>query len=216
MASRHVTATAITLLALVPVRVAAQGGLEDAVTSPTTPEELALAYGIYVAVTLVVGAIVLTVSQAFVRAVEKRIDERPLNAGAVGLGVLVGSFVALVVANAVASLLVESGVPAVVGLVPAILAFAISVGVTVINTIGIIVVGSVLLHRVGSGGEPNPWLALVVGALVVQLLYLIPIVNVVVGICVLALATGGVISHWWHDRRNGRADAEQRTRSADH
>lgn len=215
MAHRRITVGAIVLLSLTPAPVTAQGGLRDAATSPTTLEELALAFGIYVAVTFVVGAIVLLLSQSFVRAVESRIDERPLNAGVIGLGVLVGSFVALVVANAVASLLVESGAPAVVGLVPAALAFAVSVAVTVVNTIGIIVVGSGLLDRVGSGGEPNPWLALVVGTLLVQLLYLVPLVNVVVGIAVLSLATGGVISHWWHDRRTDRTDAEHGARSVD-
>ncbi|QCW03084.1 hypothetical protein [Natrinema pallidum] len=187
--------------------------LETAVTNPTTPEELAFAFGLYVLGTIAIGAVVLAVSQSSVRRLEARIVERPVPTGVIGIGVLVGGGVALAVVTATASFLVAAGAPAPVGTGLEALALAFPIGLTVANTVGVIVFGSRLLRRVGRGPKPNLWLALAVGAITVNVLYLIPVVNVSIVVGLVAVATGAIAGQWWHDR--GEADSEPRERSAD-
>lgn len=212
---RRVLTAATPLSGLVPAAVTARRGLADAITTPTTLAEFALASGVYVALTLAVGAIVLAVSPSTVRTVEDRVDERPATAGAIGLGVLVGGVVVLAMVSAAATLLVEFGAPEILERVPFVAMVAASAAVTVANTIGIVAVGSILLRGVGSGTDPNGWLALVVGTVVVQLLYLVPLVNVGVALCLVALATGAILGQRWQDRGSGPADSEPRESAAD-
>ncbi|ELY84121.1 hypothetical protein [Natrinema altunense] len=189
--------------------------LENVVTNPATPEELALAFGLYVLGTIAIGAVVLAVSQSSVRRLETRIVERPVPTGVIGIGVLVGGGVAFAVVTATASYLVAAGVPASVGTGLEALALAFPIGLTVANTVGVIVLGSRLLRRVGRGPKPNLWLALAVGAITVNVLYLLPVVNVVTVIGLVAVATGAIAGQWWHDRRESQSDSTPRERSAD-
>lgn len=215
MIRRYTLAVAVTLLALVPTPAAAQGGLRDTVANPTTLEEIAIAFGSYIAVTLVVGAIVLTVGRSYVRTIDARLGDDPVSAGVIGLGVLVGGFVVLAATEAVVALLVDAGAPAVLEGAPTLLGIVASIGLTVINTIGMIVAGSILLRRLGDETAPNPWLALVVGALVVQVLYLVPLVNLVVAVSVVAFATGAIVGQWWQSRDAGPSESDPRERMAD-
>ncbi|MGQ3411188.1 hypothetical protein ACT4ML_02865 [Natrinema sp. LN54] len=215
-ASRHrISTAAIPLSGPVPAAVTARRDLADAVTNPATPTEFALAFGVYVGLTLAVGALVLAVSPSTVRAVEDRLDERPATAGVIGVGVVVGGVVLLATVSAATTLLVGFGAPEILERVPLVAMVAASAALTVANTIGIVAVGSFLLRGVGSGTDPNRWLALVVGTVVVQLLYLVPLVNVAVALCLVALATGAILGQWWQDRGSGSADSEPRESAAD-
>ncbi|WP_226480471.1 hypothetical protein [Natrinema amylolyticum] len=213
MTSGYALETATTLLTLVPASVAARSDLEDVVTNPATLEELALAVGLYVLATVVIGALVLAVSQSSVRRIETRIVEEPVTTGVIGIGVLVGGVVAFAVLTAAASLLVAIGAPEPVGTVLEALTVAFPIALTIANTVGVIVLGSRLLRWVGRG--PNPWLALVVGAIAVNVLYLIPVVNIVTVLGLVALATGAIAGQWWRDRGNESSDSTPRERSAD-
>lgn len=197
-------------LVFYPGTVSAQDVPRPVTGEPTTLGEFAVVFGVYALFTLVVGAILLAISTSSVRAIEGRLVADPLNAGAIGLGVLVGGFVALVVASAVTATLVGVGAPAIVGRAPIALTVALSAGLTVANTIGIITAGSVLLRRVGLSDDahPNPWLALVVGTITVQLLYLVPLVNLVVALVVVGLATGATVEYWWTDRDENGGEGE--------
>ncbi|MFD1563405.1 hypothetical protein ACFR99_07580 [Haloarchaeobius amylolyticus] len=215
MRTHYALAGAVALLALVPAPAAAQRGLRDTLANPTTPGELALAFGVYVAVTLVVGAIVLTVDRSSVRSIETRLRDDPVSAGVIGIGVLVGGFVAFAAMGAVVALLVDAGAPAILEGAPTVVGIGVSVGLTVVNTIGMIVAGLVVLRRLRDDPAPNPWLALVVGALVVQLLYLVPFLNLVVAIFVVALATGAIVGQWWQGRTAESSDSEPSQQTAD-
>ncbi|TMT87633.1 hypothetical protein E2L06_13975 [Haloterrigena sp. H1] len=212
---RYALAGAVALLALVPIPAAAQRGLRDTLANPTTPEDLALAFGVYVAVTLVIGATVLTVDRSYVRSIETRLRDDPVSAGVIGLGVLVGGFVAFAAMGAVVALLVDAGAPAALESVPTLVGIGVSVGLTVINTIGMIVAGLVVLRRLRDEPEPNPWLALVVGALVVQVLYLVPLLNLAVAVFVVALATGAIVGQWWQGRAGEPSESEPSQQTAD-
>ena len=205
---RYALAGAVALLAFVPASAAAQRGLGGTLANPTTPEDLALAFGVYVAVTLVVGAVVLTVDRSYARTIEAHIGDDPLSAGAIGLGVLVGGFVALAATGAVVALLVDAGAPAMLESAPLLLGVVASVALTVVNTIGMIAAGLIVLRRLRDEPEPNPWLALVVGAVVVQVLYLVPLLNLLVAICVVAPTTGAIVGQWWQNRAAGSSESE--------
>jgi|GEM_PF-2151641 len=215
MIRRYVLATAVALLVFTPTPAAAQRGLRDTLANPTTPEELALAFGSYIAVTLVVGAVVLTIDRSYVRSIETRLVDDPVSAGVIGIGVLVGGFVVFAAMSAVVALLVDAGAPAALEAVTTLVGIGVSVGLTVVNTIGMIVAGLVVLRRLRDEPEPNPWLALVVGALVVQVLYLVPLLNLVVAIFVVALATGTIVGQWWQGRTAGSSDSEPSQQTAD-
>ncbi|ELY80883.1 hypothetical protein [Natrinema gari] len=189
--------------------------LGSTITNPATPEELALAFGVYVLGTIAIGAVVLAVSQSSVRRLETRIVERPVPTGVIGIGILVGGGVALTAVTATASFLVAAGVPAPVGTGLEALALVFPIGLTVANTVGVIVLGSRLLRRAGRGPNPNLWLALAVGAITVNVFYLIPVVNVVTVVGLVAVATGAIAGQWWHDRGEDPSDSTPREQSAD-
>ena len=153
-------------------------------------------------------AVVLTIDRSYVRSIEMRLVDDPVSAGVIGIGVLVGGFVVFAAMGAVVALLVDAGAPAALESVPTLVGIGVSVGLTVINTIGMIVAGLVVLRRLRDEPEPNPWLALVVGALVVQVLYLVPLLNLVVAIFVVALATGTIVGQWWEGRTGEPSESE--------
>jgi len=72
-----------------------------------------------------------------------------------------------------------------------------------------------VLRRLRDEPEPNPWLALVVGALVVQVLYLVPLLNLAVAVFVVALATGAIVGQWWQGRAGEPSESEPSQQTAD-
>jgi len=207
MVSRTALASWLLALALAPATAAAQ-------SSPELPSadaglaELAvfavLFYVVYVALSLVVGVVVLSVSEfvcseSYVRAVEARIRDSPGRAGAIGVGVMIAASVGYVLLLIVLLVLVAVGLPEPVSLLAAVPLFAGTVFLYVGSTVGTVVFGSSLLGRVGRE-EPNLWLALVVGALIVN----VPVLNFVLAFVVLFVGTGGMLDQWWSGRGGGR------------
>ena len=215
MTDRYAVAGALAVLAVVPTPAAAQRGLRETLANPATPAELALSFGVYVAVTLAVGALVLTVDRPSVRAIETRLRDDPVSAGVIGIGILVGGFVAFAATGAAVALLVDAGGPAILENVPLVVGAIASVALTVANTVGMIVAGLVVLRRLRDGSAPNPWLALVVGALGVQLLYLVPLFNLVVAVFVVALASGAIVDRWWQARSDEPSEPDNHDRLPD-
>ncbi|SDR26888.1 hypothetical protein [Natronobacterium texcoconense] len=196
---RHALVSVLVLLTLIPTTVLAQAEPE-----PVSPEAglAALAvlavvmYVVYVAFSIAFGLIVLVVSEvirsgSYVRAIEQRSFDRPIRSVALGFGSIVIGFVGIFFLMFVVLILVELGVPEPIVLLLMIAFFAGVLFLYVGSTIGTIVVGSYLLRKI-RGGEANLWLALVVGALVVN----IPLVNFVLGFLVLFLGIGAMVDHW--------------------
>ncbi|AFZ72918.1 hypothetical protein [Natronobacterium gregoryi] len=169
-----------------------------------------LVYLVNVAFSVGFGVLALIVSEvirssSYVRAIETWSYDRPIRSVALGFGSIVGGFVGIVFLMFVVLVLVELGVPEPIVLLLMIAFFAGMLFLYVSATVGTIVFGSYLLRKVGSG-EPNLWLALVVGALVVH----IPLLNFLFGFLVLFLGTGAMVDHWWHGRRGGSSGPESR------
>ena len=154
-----------------------------------------IVYAVYVMFSLVAGAIILFVSEfirndSYVGSIESHIYAQPLRSGAIGFGALVGGFVAIIPLMIVLVLLTEIGVPEPVILLSMIPFLGGIVLMYVGTTIGTIVVGAYLLRRL-RGGTPSFWIALVVGALIVN----VPGLNFVIAIPVLFVGTGAMVDH---------------------
>lgn len=204
MASRQSLVASIAVSTLVPATAVAQSDPGVPIAEPGIAEIAVLGllvYAAYVVFTVVVGVLVLAVSEfalsgSYVRAIERRIYDRPVRSGLVGFGAIVAGFVGILLLMIVLLLLVEIGVPEPLGLVAAIPFFGGVLFLYVGATIGTIVLGSYVLRRLS--GESNLWLALVVGALVVNA----PVLNFVLAFLVLFLGTGAMIGRWWSVRRD--------------
>ena len=208
MVSRTALASWLLALALAPATAAAQSPPE----LPSVDAGLAelavfalLFYVVYVAISLVVGVVVLAISEfvcseSYVRAVAARIRDTPGRAGAIGVGAMVGASVGYVLLLVALLVLVAVGLPEPVGLLAAVPLFGGTVFLYVGSTVGTVVFGSYLLRRLGRD-EPNLWLALVVGALVVN----VPILNFVLAFVTLFVGTGGMLDQWWSGRGGTRA-----------
>ncbi|MDR5673423.1 hypothetical protein RH858_09725 [Halalkaliarchaeum sp. AArc-GB] len=233
MALRHSLPPWIALLATVPVATAATPAqtatLAPAQTATLAPAQTAtpapaptagiaelavlglVVYGASVAVSIVIGLLVLAVSEfvyaeSYVRAIEQRISDRPIQAGALGFASIVAGVAALFVLLVVLAVLLAVGLPEPVGLLAAIPLFGGLAFLYVGATVGTIVVGAFLLRRV-RGARANLWLALVVGALVVNL----PLLNFLLAFLVLFLGTGAMVDRWWANRRGGDPTASPST-----
>lgn len=207
MSSRRTLGSLVTLLAVLPGSAAAQTGTGAEADGASLLVGLALIVGVMAAFTIVVGAVVLAVSTPYVEALERRIYDAPVRSGAVGIATLIGGFVLTIVALFAVAVVGEIGVgEPVVGLVGMLLLAALVFGgmvlVTLADVIGSIVAGLALLRRFGSG-EPNRWLALVVGSVVVSVLYLVPLVNVAAMAVVVGLGAGAMVGHWRSGRNGG-------------
>ena len=168
-------------------------------------------YGASVAFSIVVGLLVLAVSEfvyaeSYVRSIEHRISDRPIQAGALGFASIVAGVAALFVLLVVLAVLLAVGLPEPVGLLAAIPLFGGLAFIYVGATVGTIVLGAFLLRRV-RGDRANLWLALVVGALVVNL----PLLNFLLAFLVLFLGTGAMVDRWWANRRGGESTASPST-----
>lgn len=156
-------------------------------------------YVVYLAVTLVVGGFVLLVAGDRVRRLETRIRQSTLRAAGLGAsGIIVGvSAVSLVVAFLRVIVDPFAGSLAVVLLVPGFVVPLVLFGSTVV---GGILAGSWLLRQLTAEPAPNLWAALVVGAVTVNIAYLLPGVNIIVGLAVLTLPLGGLLDCWSNRR----------------
>ncbi|MES3516435.1 MAG: hypothetical protein PPP58_02105 [Natronomonas sp.] len=209
MALHSTLATVLTLAGFIPFTL-----LQTAPESADVDGGLAaflvlgvVVYALYVALSIGVGVVVLFVSEflregSYIGAIERHIYDRPLRSGVVGFGTLVGGFVGFVLSLFVLLVSIELGVPESVVLI-SILPFVIAVAFVYIGaTVGTIVTGAYLLRRL-RGGDPNVWIALVVGALVVNL----PGLNFVLAFVVLFVGTGAMVDHWWQNRRDGPSES---------
>ncbi|RDI72281.1 hypothetical protein [Halopelagius longus] len=207
MALRQFLAWTTLLLASVPATVAAQSVPETVPDSTAALLVLGvLVYAIYVAISVVVGGVVLVVSNvrssgSYVRDIEKRIYARPLRSGALGIGVIVGGVVGTLLLSIGATSLVAFGAPEPLGLVSVVPLLGGTLFLSVASAVGTIVLGSYLLRKV-RGGEPNHWLALVVGSLVVN----VPVLNIVLAIPVVFLGAGAIVGRRWSNRRDGPSE----------
>lgn len=164
-----------------------------------------LMYAVYVAFSIFVGVLVLFVSEfvfgdSYVSAIEAHVYDHPFRSGAVGVGALLGGTVGIFLLMVVLLVLLELGLPEPAVLLSAVPFFAGMVLVYVGATVGTIVVGAYLLRLVGAG-DPNLWIALVLGALVVNL----PGLNVVLAFVVLFVGVGAMFDHWWQHRHTDRS-----------
>ncbi len=161
-----------------------------------------LVYFVYVSFSIVVGAVILLVSKfvfknSYIESIEKHIYHQPLRSGAIGIGAIVGGFAGVILLMIVLLLSMELGVPEPAILLSVIPFFAGVIFIYVGATVGTIVVGAYLLRRL-RGGDPNFWIALVIGALVVN----IPGLNFVLAFVVLFVGTGAMFDLWWQSRHS--------------
>ncbi|MFC6716759.1 hypothetical protein ACFQGT_17100 [Natrialbaceae archaeon GCM10025810] len=202
----------LALLALVPAPVVAQTTPEAPITDSGFSELAVLGlliYVVYVIFSIAIGVLVLVVSEfvfsgSYVRAIEKRAYDQPVGSGVLGLGVFVGGVVGFILLLLVFLFLMAFGVPEFLGMAGVIPLFGGILFTYVASALGTIVFGSYVLRRFGDG-ESNLWLALVVGALVVN----IPVLNFVLGFLVLFLGMGAMVGQWWSNRQDAKTGPNQ-------
>ncbi|EMA36338.1 hypothetical protein [Halobiforma nitratireducens] len=199
---RRAVAALIAVLSLVPVSATAQNGVETSVTGAGGVELLvlgALLYVVYVLFSIALGLIVLVATEVigsgtYVRTLEHRIYDRPVRSALLGFGAIVAGIVGLFVLLFVLVVLVEIGLPEPTALIAGIPLFGAMIFVHVAAAIGTIVIGAYLLRKRQSG-PANLWLALFVGALIVN----VPLLNLLLAPAVLLLGIGAMIGHWLGD-----------------
>jgi len=157
-------------------------------------------YFAYLLVTLVFGGFVLLVAGDRVRQLETRLRQSTLRAAGLGFGGIVGSVIGFVLFALGIVLLVELGAPEAVGLVLLVPFLAVALAVLFVSAVGVIIAGSWLLRTLKQQAEPNLWVGLVVGAVIINIALLVPMVNVGVGLLLIALPLGGLIDAWWTAR----------------
>ncbi len=157
-------------------------------------------YVVYALMTLVFGAVILAVGTRYVQRVYGHARNAPVRSGAIGVGAIVGAVVVYILLGVSVLVLLQVGAPEPTGLlliIPVLVGFGFSI---VVTTVGEIIVGAALLQWYTGEPEPNLWIALVIAALVVNLLFLIPPVGLLVGPLLIALATGAMVDLWWQRR----------------
>ncbi|WP_418281112.1 hypothetical protein [Halorubrum sp. DTA98] len=191
-------------------------------TDPTTAAGVALiaafvliVYGSSVAFSVLLGAAVLGTSKLFgsgtyVPTVERLMRDGPVRSAAIGLAALVGGAIGTFLLVIVLLFAVELGAPEPLPMAIVIPFVAGTAFVYAAVTVGTIALGSVLLRRFGEG-EPNDWLALAVGSLVVN----VPGVNLLVAPPLTCVAAGAMIDERWRAWRDrgGRRDSLARSES---
>lgn len=211
MALHSTIALVSTLVGATPTTVLLQATPEPAGVEESLAAFLILGvimYAVYVTFSIAMGVVILLVSEfvfddSYVRSIELHIYDQPLRSGAIGVGTLTGGFVGVVLLLFVLLVLLELGVPEPAILLSMIPFFAGTAFMYVGATVGTIVVGAYLLRRF-RGGTPNVWIALVIGALVVNL----PGPNFVLAFVVLFVGTGAMVDHWWQNRRDDATEPD--------
>lgn len=171
---------ALLVLAALALLAAAVGPVAAQVPPERVPRVgLAVSLGASFLLNLVVGAVVVAVSPAFVRDALRRVRDAPGAMALYGLLTFVGGLVALfALAITVIGLIVA---------VPGFFAFFVYLIVT--GVVGGVVVGYLLLDAVA---DATLWSGLVVGSLLVAVLGAIPVVGGLLGFVVSLLGTGAV------------------------
>ncbi|SEH16381.1 hypothetical protein SAMN04487967_2587 [Natronorubrum sediminis] len=208
MVRRSLPAVVLTLLALVPSSAAAQNGA----TAPRTLAEILVVMGVYAVITFGVGLLLLAVSQSYVRGVGTHMRRHTLRSFLLGLGAFVASFVAVFAGMFLITGITALGAPDTVS-VALMLAlvfafFGFWLLILLADALAIIVVGALVLGWVRSSPDPNLWLGLVVGILVVHLVYLIPLVNILVILVLPTIGIGAMIDSWLRTRDEPSAESE--------
>lgn len=188
--------------ALTSLPMALVGTVSDSPASGVEALALLAAFGLIVylssvAFSLFLGGIVLGVSTLFgsgtyVQAIERRIRDAPVRSGAIGLGAFVVGIVGTVLVTILLLFGVELGAPEPLPMAVAVPFFGGTLFAYVATAVGTIVLGSLLLRRL-RGGTPSPVLALLVGALVVN----VPGVNLLVVVPLICVAAGAMLDTWW-------------------
>lgn len=130
------------------------------------------------ALTLVVGAILLAAAPNYVDAIVGEIDEQPVTCFAWGIGALVG-FIGSVVLLAIT-------VIGIILVIPLLIAFVI-----------LAIAGNVLAFlAVGDRFVDNRWVALLVAALALAVLNVVPIVGNIISFVIGSVGMGAIVIHW--------------------
>ena len=157
-------------------------------------------YFVYVVLTLVFGGFVVLVAGDRVRRLDTRVRQSTLRTAGIGFTALVGSVIAVGLVGVVVISLVELGAPEAVTLVLLLPFFGGALAVLVVTAVGELIVGLWLLRAVKNHPEPNLWGGLAVGAVVVNMAYPVPGLNLLVGMATVALPVGGLVDGWWERR----------------
>lgn len=142
-------------------------------------------------VTLAVGAALVSVASKEVRAVSTSVQAAPLRSGLHGVATAIAGVALFLLLGVTAAGLAQLGAPQQIGLLVLLPAIAGGIGLIVATALGAITVGASLLSVASE--EPNLWLALIVGATLVGLLSIIPVINYAVFV-VPTVGLGGVVT----------------------
>lgn len=142
-------------------------------------------------VTLAVGAALVSVASKEVRAVSTSVQAAPLRSGLLGVATAIAGVGLFLLLGVAAAGLAQVGAPQQIGLLVLLPAIAGGIGLIVATALGAITVGASLLGVATE--EPNLWLALIVGATLVGLLSIIPVINYAVFV-VPIVGLGGVVT----------------------
>jgi len=159
-----------------------------------TPVTAVAAYFVYVFLTLVFGGFILLVAGERVRRLETRIQNATLRAAGVGFGSIVIGVTGFALFAAV--FFISLGAPDVLALLMMTLVFVFSLLMLGLMVIGVIIGGSWLLRIIKQQPEPNLWVSLVVGAVFVNMAFVLPVLNIFVGFVVIVLPAGGMLDGW--------------------
>jgi hypothetical protein len=130
---------------------------------------------------LVLGLLILAVAPATARAVETRVHERPIPAFAIGLAALIGAVILGLI------LLVT-----VVGIPIAIFGWLFVIaGVMLAGLVVSLALGRLIAERTSFGG--NVYVLFIIGFVVLNVLYLIPILGGIVKFVVVCLGFGAIV-----------------------
>jgi len=154
----------------------------------------------YVLLTLVFGAFVVLVAGDRVRRLDRRIRASPLRASGFGAATLLASLAGFVLVGVGVILLVERGAPEPLALLLILPFLGGALAVLVVTAVGELIAGLWLLRAVKNHPEPSLWAALAVGAVFVNMAYLVPGLNLLVGLATVAVPVGGLVDGWWERR----------------
>lgn len=157
-------------------------------------------YIVYLLLTLVFGGFILLVAGDRLRQLETRVRRSPLRAAGMGIGGIVTGVIGFAFFGAIVGFFVSLGAPDALALLLLGPIFAFSLALLGVTAVGEIIGGSWLLRTVKNQSAPNLWLALVVGAVFVNMAYFVPVFNIIVGFAVIVLPVGGLLEGWLERR----------------
>jgi len=159
-----------------------------------TPVTAVATYFVYVFLTLVFGGFIVLVAGERVRRLEIRIRNETLRAAGVGFGGIVIGVTGFALFATV--FFMSLGAPDALALLVMVPIAVFSLLMLGLMAIGVIIGGLWLLRTVKQQPEPNLWVALVVGAIFVNIAFVLPVLNIIVGFVVILLPAGGLLDGW--------------------